>query len=869
MILDSFLDGVRRTVLPNGLTLITREHRLGGVVAINTWVKAGYFHEPDEVAGMAHLFEHMFFKGSARFPGSEEIAQHVSALGGSTNAGTIYDSTNYYFLLPSEGFHRAVEIQADAVINPLFDPAELRKEAEVVIEESNRKFDSPAAVATEMMYATAFTEHRMKRWRIGSNDVLRNIRRDDLIVFFQSLYRPANIIVAIAGDVSHEEALQAVQASFGLLEPGELRKERGPSEPAQTEFRFAESRGDIKQSYSVLGWHTPGEHYPDEEALDLLSSVLGSGRYSRFYRNVVGPQKASSASASNTVFEDAGIFTVRTSSEDADLENVEALILGEVVRMKEYGPTAFELELAKNTMEAGLVLDLEDVLGQAQTLAFFESRGSFTDIRTHLERLRAVSADDVRRAAGRYLNHSNLTLYRYRPEGTIQAVPGAVERSLLEIHQVSAPAPEEVPLPPEAGPPAEATAMAALHSSVLSNGIGLLVREAAGTPSVSMAVYFRGGRLQESLSNAGITQLMARAMRRGTATRSGEQLDREIEFYGTQIGISVQDDFFGFAMHIVSRNFREGATLLADLVLNPVFPQKGIEDDRHLQLASIRRALDSSSERPFQLFASAFYGEHPYGLPDSGFESSVKSIDGDQLRSWYRKQVVADGCLIVITGDVATNAARELAESLFGSLQKSEGLPPAVGAAMGPSQRIDVVEERDRKQTAIVVGFPAVPPQHADWTLLRLLQDVTSGLAGTFFAELRGRRALAYTVYAGTQSHQLGGAFVGYIASEASKEEEAREGLIAEIHRLHLDGISEENLRRAQSHLSGVMKIRLQTNAAFAAELAQNYLYALGLDFTERFLERIRAVTLDEIRGVAKKYLSGENYVVATLRGRG
>ena len=156
MILDSFLETVHRTVLPNGLTLVTRRQPRSGVVAINTWVKAGYFHEPDEVAGMAHLFEHMFFKGSKNFPGAEEIARQVSSLGGASNAGTIYDTTNYYFVLPCEGLVRGIEIQADAIANPRFDPDELRKEAEVVIEESNRKLDNPSAVAIESMFATAF-----------------------------------------------------------------------------------------------------------------------------------------------------------------------------------------------------------------------------------------------------------------------------------------------------------------------------------------------------------------------------------------------------------------------------------------------------------------------------------------------------------------------------------------------------------------------------------------------------------------------------------------------------------------------------------------------------------------------------------------
>ena len=284
---SSLTHGVQRRVLSNGLTVLVRPVHAAPVVAINTWVKAGYFHEPDEVAGMAHLFEHMFFKGSKRFPGAETIGREVSALGGVLNAGTIYDSTNYYFLLPQEAFERGVAIQADAVIHPLFDAEELKREAEVVIEESNQKYDNPPAFATEKLYELAFRKHRIRRWRIGDHDVLRSIRREDLLDFFRTLYRPENMIVSIVGDVEAAHALDTVEREFGPLERGKLEVDRGPAEPAQEEFRFQELEGEISQSRIVAGWHTPGYGHPDNEALQVLSGIVGAGRSCRLYRRLM------------------------------------------------------------------------------------------------------------------------------------------------------------------------------------------------------------------------------------------------------------------------------------------------------------------------------------------------------------------------------------------------------------------------------------------------------------------------------------------------------------------------------------------------------------------------------------------------------
>jgi zinc protease len=869
VILQPFLDSVRRTRLDNGLTLLTREEKRGGVVAILTWVKAGYFHEPDEVAGMAHLFEHMFFKGSKRYPGAEEIAQHVSMLGGMTNAGTIYDSTSYYFVLPREGFVKGVEIQADAIRNPLFDPEELRKECEVVIEESNRKFDNPPALATERMFATAFTRHRMKRWRIGSNDVLRNINRDHLIEFFQTLYRPENIVVSVVGDVSHQEALDVVSRAFGPLPVGQLIKQGGEPEPVQNEFRFSEARGDIGQSISVMGWHTPGVGHPDEERLEVLSTILAGGKYSRLYRSVVGPTAASTVSASNSAFEDVGIFTVRASFDDANLERVEERIVQQLEQMKRKGPSLYELALARNKNESAFVFELEEVLGQAQTLAYFEARGGFEMIGDHLRRMETMTVDEVRDVAERYLTLDNLTVHHYRPNGVAESTREA-ERQRIEwaMRGGSSEPPVEFPLPEVGTPLAEPHGSRGIQRYVLSNGITLFVQEVADTPTVSASIAFRGGRIHEHSRNAGITQLLARSMRRGTKKRGHEEINREIEFLGSQLGAAVDEDFFGFSLDILRNYFAAGFEILSDVVLHPTFLADQVEEERHLQIASIRRSLDSSSERPFQLFEEAFYGNFPYALPSAGYISSVEAIDRDALVDWYQREVVADGAHIVIVGDVVAEEVQRLCEAHFGSLQKSVSRRPPLVPFVPPATRREIAEQRDRKQSAIVIGFPAVPPQHPDWMLLRILGSVASGLAGTFFAELRGKRSLAYTVYAGEAAHEQFGTFIGYIATDAAKETAAREGLLGELRRLAEDGFTDADVERAKSYIAGATKIRLQTNSALGGEIAQKYLYGLGLDFTARFLERVRVTRPEELREVAKRYLTSENYVIATVRGK-
>ncbi len=867
-VLDGFLQDVKKTTLPNGLTLIVKPQKGTGVVAINTWVKAGYFNEGDDIAGMAHLFEHMFFKGSKAFPGAEQISQELASVGGNTNAGTIYDSTNYYFVVPKEGFKRAVEIQADAVINPLFDPAELKKEAEVVIEESNRKLDNAPAVSLERMYATAFTQHRMKRWRIGSNEVLRNINRDNLVAFFETVYRPENMILSIAGDVTPEEAQAVAEQTFGKLARGKLDKRYGPKEPDQTAFRFGQSSAEIKQGYTAMGWHTPGVGHANELALDVLAVILGDGRSSRLYTQAVNPSAAATVEASHDTFDDIGVLSVLASFDEKNRAAVDKAIVAEVERLKAWGPSPFEVQLAKNRIEGGLVKGLQGALGQATTLSQYEARYGTDKIRARLMALQALTAQQIQEAAKRYLRTENLTLYHYTPKGTPDMTALA---ALALVQEAAAKPPAALPAakaPAAAAPVAAAASDQPVKESRLANGARLLVRERPGAPIVSAGVYFLGGRSDENSSNAGITQLMTRALRKGSAQHSGEEIDRQIEFLGTEFTTSLDADFFGMGLDIQRSNYRAGLALLSEVLHHPTFADKGVQEEKTLQLAAIKRNADSSTARPLQMAFEAMYPGHPYGLPVTGYPASVAGMTPAQLKAWHQARVNADDAVIVVVGDIALADAKQLAEAQFGWLPKRATPRVPLKAAPAPQARLEVAEYRDRKQSAIVYLFPTVPRSHADWPAVRLLNNVTSGLAGTFFAELRGKRSLAYTVFTQDSSRAVDGLMLAYIATDAKKEDTSRNALLDEIRRLPKDGFTADDVRRAKSVFAGNTRINRQTNLALNRELATNAMFGVPLDFTDRLLDTTAKIELDDLRNAAKKYLSGDGFVGAIQKGK-
>src|SRR5436853_2260659 len=227
-----------KVILKNGISVLIREKQAVPLVSINTYVKAGYFDEDDRISGISHVIEHMFFKGTAkRHVG--ETARETHGLGGYLNASTYYDRTVYHTEVPAENMKKALEIQADALWKSTYDATELKREIEVVLQENNRKLDNPGAVTSEKLYSTAFREHRMRRWRIGTAEGLRALTRDDIVAYVKKYYRPSNIILSISVQLNIEQTIADVLKLYGNILPDNvpIHRHAGRVAAEQTSLR--------------------------------------------------------------------------------------------------------------------------------------------------------------------------------------------------------------------------------------------------------------------------------------------------------------------------------------------------------------------------------------------------------------------------------------------------------------------------------------------------------------------------------------------------------------------------------------------------------------------------------------------------------
>jgi zinc protease len=400
--------------LANGLTVIVREDHSAPVVAVVTHVRAGYFDEPDRLVGISHVLEHMYFKGTER-RGAGEIARETKAAGGYLNAGTIYDRTSYYTVLPAASLEQALDIQSDALQRSAIDDDELRKELQVIIQEAKRKLDSPGAVAQETLFETMFDVHRIRRWRIGTESMLQRFTRDDVWQYYRDLYRATNTILVIAGAVEPEHAFSLAERFYGDMPAGEPVRDGGGDEPVRRGFRYRELSGDIMQTYVELGWRTPGTLHDDTPALDVLAVALGQGRASRLYRHVRDAGAVAAISAYNYTPTTIGIFGIGAELDPPDTRRALERAGRVLLDVLNEGFTEAETERARNILEAQVIRRLETAEGQATLIADWQALGDWRMADEYIAAVMTVTPARLHEVARRYLAPDAATLLVYRP----------------------------------------------------------------------------------------------------------------------------------------------------------------------------------------------------------------------------------------------------------------------------------------------------------------------------------------------------------------------------------------------------------------------------------------------------------------------
>lgn len=400
----------------NGFRALLLEAHHAPVVCVSIWYRAGSRHDPPGRSGMAHLLEHMMFKGTPRYPrGSYDRILHLQ--GAANNASTWYDRTNYYVMIGSDRYPIALELEADRMRNTLLTEEDLAPERTVVLNELDRSEDEPVAALLDRIHALAFLQHPYRRPVIGWRQEVAQIGADEIRSFYDSYYQPQNAFLVAAGDFTPAEMIAEIEAHFGVLAGSAQPAAQPVQELPQRGERRCELRKAGHSRILALAYKVPPRASDDGYALDVIAQVLGQGRTSRLYGALVERGLAIDVGAENQSMPiDPFLFYVEAElTREVDAAQVEERIAREIERLCREPVTDRELARARKRARVGFVMRQDSVSARAFLIGEFEITTGWPFVRDYLDRLDAVTPEDVRAAARRYLVADERTVGLFRP----------------------------------------------------------------------------------------------------------------------------------------------------------------------------------------------------------------------------------------------------------------------------------------------------------------------------------------------------------------------------------------------------------------------------------------------------------------------
>lgn len=830
---------VRLTTLDNGLVIITREDHSAPVVSAQAWCMAGSVHEGKWLgAGLSHVLEHMLFKGTATRPGSR-IDQEVQEAGGYMNAYTSFDRTVYHIDVPSTGASVAVDILCDIMQNATLPADELAKEMQVIVREMDMNVDDPQRRASRRLFETAYTRSPYRFTVIGYPDIFHELKAEDILGYYREKYAPNNVFYVVTGDVPHQDVVNQISKSYRQTKAKPLPPIVLPDEPKQTAPREIIEEAPIELGHFHMAWHIPDVRHPDVPVLDVLALLLGHGRSSRLFQSVRETQGLAHSIDAWTYSPGApGLFGISGVVDADKFLAARGAALAELDKMKSALVSQDELTKAVKQFVSATLASRKTMQGQAQDLgANWLAANDLNFSERYLAAIRAVTPADLQHVARQYLTEENQTLYALLPAGTA----------------------------PKLQTVAEITRESVIQKFTMANGLRLLVKEDHRLPFVEFRAVFRGGVLAESAENNGITQLMGHMLLKGTTTRSAEQIAREMESVGGSIDSFGGNNSFGVTAEVLNSDFSTGWHLLTDVLLNSTFPDAPLEREREVQLAAIRSQKDQLLQSASRNVRRALFGDAGYGLDPLGSEESVPRLTGASVSDFYRRLRIPENCVLAIFGDVDAATVRKQVEQALGAWTSAEKPGPATAPQPPPTIPKRIAETRDKKQAVLILGCRGTTLYEPDRYALELVQEACSDLGSRLFMRIRETLGLAY--YVGAQNF-LGltpGFFAFYAGTMPEKADLVEKELLKEAELLRAEGLTEEELKRAKAKVIGQRKISRQDLGTLAMTTALDELYGLGYAYSDTEDARYEAVTLDQVKAAAQKYLQPDAFVVSII----
>lgn len=867
------VEGITEYSLANGLRVLLFPDQSKPTVTVNITYLVGSRHEGYGETGMAHLLEHLVFKGTPKHP---NIPQELTEHGAFPNGTTWYDRTNYFETMPATDVNLewALDLEADRMVNSFIAKKDLESEFTVVRNEFESGENSPFNVTYQRTLATAFEWHNYGKTTIGNRADLENVPIERLQAFYRKYYQPDNAILVVAGKFDVPRTLNLIAQKFGTiprpqrsLATGNLLFETYTRDPDQDGEREVTVRrvGDT-QILNVFYKTVAGTH-PDHAPLVVLGQILSRAPGGRLHTALVVPGMVANVGASVMQFREPGGMMIQSSMrKEQSIDAARDALLGVVEKLGDAPPTAEEVNQAKTFLLRNIELQLANTQNVALNLSEWASMGDWRMIFIHRDRIEAVTPADVRRVATSYFKPDNRTIGRFipteRPDRVTIPVVVASEFAKLTSEYKGRAAVAEG----EAFDPSPANIDSRTMRSTLPGGmkLALLPKETRGDVVVAR-ITLRFGDERSLTGRSRAAQAMGAMLDKGTRTKSRQQIREGFERLKTTYGFSSSGNAIVATLTSTRENLMPALALAAEVLKEPSFPAAEWEELRRQQLTS----LESQRSEPGFLASVAFSQRmtpYPKGHPlatlsiDEQIEET-KALTVDDAKRVYTELVGATYGDVAVVGDFDANAVRQWARTAFDSWRSPRPFRRLERRFQDIAQFNESIETPDKANAVFLAGQNLkVRDDSPEWPAIVMGNFVLGGgfLNSRLATRIRQRDGISYGVGSFVSAQQLDS-----VASITAQAIYAPENILRlesafgeEMGRILNEGITQAELDAARSAMLQQREQTRSNDGSIAAMLSNQALTGRSMQFETQFDQRLRALTVEQVNAALKRHVS-------------
>ena len=867
----------QKYVLDNGLTLILHQDNSDPLVHVDMTYHVGSGREEVGKSGFAHFFEHMMFQGSEHVA-DEEHFKIVTESGGTMNGTTNSDRTNYFQTVPANQLEKMLWLEADRM-GFLVDAVTQEKfeiQRETVKNERGQSYDNrPYGLLRERVAEAMYPAGHPYSWQtIGYIEDLNRVNVNDLKAFFLRWYGPNNATLTIGGDVDVEKTLAMVNKYFGSIPRGpEVEMPEKPSFTIDAD-RYISMEDNVHLPLIYMSYPTVSVRHEDEAPLDLLSSILGGGKTSLLYKNLVKNQLAVQASVNHPCAELACSFNLLALPHPASgktLADMEKVIRDSLVEFETRGVEDDDLIKAKASMEANFVFGLQSVAGKVSQLAANETfKGDPNYIEQDIARYAEVTKADVMRVYKKYIKDKHGVIMSVVPKGQKQLVaaednftpptrviPEQVQTTDSDLKVRKAIDDFDRSIVPTAGAN-KAVDVPKMWQETFANGIKILATQSKETPTTSILIKIPAGHYYESKDKAGTASLLAAMLNESTTKRSAEDMSKELQKLGASVGISAGNSYLAINVNTLTKHLDATLALVYEKLTAPAFLSNEFQRNKSNAIQDAINGKKDAGYLASTAYRQLLHADNIAAISSAGSQASLNNIQLADVKALYEQQVKPKDSEIILVSDLAkARVLQSLAifKPLTGEGKKLSLDLPASKAKTGV---IYLVNKDNAAQSAIRIGKRSLTQDVTGEYYRAYLMNFPLGGAFNSRINLNLREDKGYTY--GARSYFYGDKFSGVYTASAEVRADVTDKSIVEfvkeIQHYADKGISDEELAFMRNAINQKDALKYETPGSKLSFLAQILEHNLSADFVKQRNEIVKNISKEEINALAQKHLN-------------